>query len=100
MSPRLTLSADKCGMFVLKVDADSATVATHFQDLPVWNCSQEREEPVSATIDIKKFCMFLAWDIIHPDGVKCNILQDRMVNLFLHLADYLKLHCFLPSIAT
>ncbi|XP_076623331.1 hus1-like checkpoint clamp component [Colletes latitarsis] len=101
MSPRLTLSADKCGMFVLEIDTDSATVSTHFQDLQVWSCSQNEDvDKVSATVDIKKFHMFLAWDIVHPDVVKCNILQDRMVNLYLQLADYLKIQYFVPSIAT
>ncbi|XP_076764605.1 hus1-like checkpoint clamp component [Xylocopa sonorina] len=101
MSPQLILSADNSGTFVLKIDTDNATVSTHFRDLQVWSCSeQDRENKVSATIDIKKFFMFMAWDIMHPDGVKCNILQDRMVNLFLHIADYLKIHYFLPSMAT
>lgn len=100
MSPQLTLSADKTGVFVLKIDTDSATVSTHFQKLQVWSCSQQsQEDKISATIDIKKFLMFLAWDITHPDGVKCNILQDKMVNLFLHVADYVKIQYFLPSVS-
>lgn len=100
MSQWLTLSADNTGTLVLKIDNDSATVSAHFQELQIWSCSQQdREDKVSATIDIKKFLMFLAWDIVHPDGVKCNILQDKMINLFLHLADYLKIHYFLPSVA-
>lgn len=98
MSPRLTLCADKSGVFVLRIDTDSATVSTHFQDLQVWSCSQENEdEKVSATVDIKKFFMFLAWDVVHPEGVKCNILRDRMLNLHLHLSDYLKIHYFIPA---
>lgn len=101
MSPRLTLDASKTGVFALKVDTDSATVSTHFQELQVWSSSQRnQEDKVSATIDIKKFFMFLAWDIVHPDGVKCNIVQDRVVNLFLHVADYVKIQYFLPSVFT
>ncbi|XP_033340679.1 hus1-like checkpoint clamp component [Megalopta genalis] len=101
MSPRLTISADKSGMFVLKVDTDSATVSTHFQNLQVWSCSQKsHDDKISATIDVKKFFMFLAWDVVHPDGVKCNILEDRIVNLYLHLSDYLKIHYFIPSMTT
>ncbi|XP_016918484.1 checkpoint protein HUS1 isoform X2 [Apis cerana] len=98
MSSCLTLSADKTGTFILKIETDSATVSTHFQELQVWSCSQQNQDEISAIIDIKKFLMFLAWDIVHPDGVKCNILQNRMVNLFLHLADYLKIYYFLSSI--
>lgn len=101
MSPRLTLSADKSGNFVLEIDTDSATVSTHFQDLQVWSCSQkELNDKVSVTMDIKKFSMFLAWDVVHPDGVKCNILHDKMVNLFLHLGEYLKIHYFIPATVT
>ncbi|XP_076171536.1 hus1-like checkpoint clamp component isoform X2 [Ptiloglossa arizonensis] len=101
MSPQITISADKLGMFVLKIDTDNATVSTHFQDLQVWSCSQnEHDDKISATIDIKKFFMFMAWDVVHPESVKCNILQDRMVNLYIQLADYLKIQYFIPSIAT
>ncbi|XP_031828081.1 hus1-like checkpoint clamp component isoform X2 [Nomia melanderi] len=101
MSPRLTMSADKSGVFMLKVDTDSATVSTYFQGLQVWSCSQQDEQDkISATIDVKKFFMFLAWDVVHPDGVKCNILQDKIVNLYLHLSDYLKIHYFIPSMTT
>ncbi|CAK9829107.1 Checkpoint protein HUS1 [Anthophora retusa] len=101
MSPRITVNADKSGMFVLKIETDSATVSTHFQNLQVWSCSQQDcEDEISATVDIKKFFTFLAWDIVHPECVKCNILQDKMVNLFLQLADYLKIHYFLPAMTT
>lgn len=101
MSTHLTLTADKSGTVILKIDADSATVSTHFQGMAVWQCTQEQEDDkVSATMDIKKFLTFLAWDIVHPDGAKCNVLQDKMVNLFLHVADYLKINYFIPAMTT
>ncbi|XP_053971757.1 checkpoint protein HUS1 isoform X2 [Hylaeus volcanicus] len=102
MSPRLTITADKSGMFVLEIDTESATVSTHFQDLQVWSCSQKDvdDDKVSASIDIKKFYTFLAWDILHPESVKCNILHEQMVNLYLQLADHLKIQYFIPSLAT
>ncbi|KOC63180.1 Checkpoint protein HUS1 [Habropoda laboriosa] len=101
MSPRITISADKSGTFVLKIETDNATVSTHFQNLQVWSCSQQEcEDKISATVDIRKFLMFLAWDVVHPESVKCNILQDQMVNLFLQLSDYLKIHYFLPAMTT
>lgn len=100
MDPTLTISADKTGTFVLAVDTDSATVSTHFQNLKVWNCSQQGSQRVSATIDARKFLMFLGWDTVHPDNVKCNILQDRMVNLFLDTANDLKIQYIIPALAT
>nr|XP_003706588.1 PREDICTED: checkpoint protein HUS1 [Megachile rotundata] len=101
MSPTMTLSADKSGGFTLQVETDSASISTHFQNMQVWSCSQEQDDDkVSVVIDIRKFFMFLGWDIVHPDGVKCNMLQDRMINLFLHVADYLKIHYFIPAVAT
>lgn len=101
MSPVITLGADKSGGFVLQVETDSASISTHFQNLQVWSCSQEQEDDkISVVIDVKKFYAFLSWDIVHPDSVKCNMLQERMVNLHLQVADYLKIQYFIPSVAT
>ncbi|KAF7401403.1 hypothetical protein HZH68_007223 [Vespula germanica] len=101
MSSQLTLTADKTGMFVLRVETDSANVSTHFQELKVWSCSQVEDNfTVSATIDVKKFLTFLSWDIVHPNSVRCNILENKIVNLFLDLSGYLKVRYFLPAIAT
>ncbi|XP_034179274.1 hus1-like checkpoint clamp component [Osmia lignaria lignaria] len=100
MSPTITLGADKSGGFVLQVETDSASISTHFQNLQVWSCSQEQDDKISVVIDVKKFYTFLSWDIVHPDSVKCNMLHERMVNLHLHVADYLKIQYFIPSVAT
>lgn len=100
MSSKLTVSADKTGMFVLSIDTDSATVSTHFQDLKIWDCTQQDgNENVSATVEVKKFLMFPGWEIGNPNCVKCNILQDRMVNLFLDVTDDLKIQYFIPALA-
>ncbi|KAI4493754.1 hypothetical protein M0804_001930 [Polistes exclamans] len=98
MSPHLTLTADNTGMFILKVETDSANVSANFQGLQVWSSSQE-DRVISATIDVKKLLTFLAWDIVHPNSVRCNIIENRIVNLFLDLAGYLKVRYFVPAIA-
>lgn len=100
MSSHLTLTADKTGMFILRVETDSANVSTHFQGLQVWSCSQVEDNfSISATIDVKKFLTFLSWDIVHPNSVRCNILENKIVNLLLDLAGYLKVRYFIPAIA-
>ncbi|XP_033221542.1 checkpoint protein HUS1 isoform X2 [Belonocnema kinseyi] len=100
MSPHLILEADRSGKLVLKVDNDSASIATHFRNLNVWNSSDIEEEEITASVDIKKFHTFLSWDIIHPDSVKCNILHERTVNLHLSSEGYLTIHYFMPAIAS
>ncbi|KAK2583944.1 hypothetical protein KPH14_001203 [Odynerus spinipes] len=99
MSSQLTLEADKTGVFILRIETESANVSTHFQGLQISICSQAEDNVmISATIDIKKFLTFLAWDIVHPNSVKCNIVENKIVNLFLDLAGYLKVRYFIPAI--
>ncbi|XP_015185998.1 PREDICTED: checkpoint protein HUS1 [Polistes dominula] len=98
MSSHLTLTADKTGMFILKVETDSANVSANFPGLQVWSCSQVEDRIISATIDAKKLLIFLAWDIVHPNSVRCNIIENKIVNLFLDLAGYLKVRYFVPAI--
>ena len=100
MSPYLILEADRTGKLVLKVDNDSASIATHFRNLIVWNSSDIEEDEITASVDIKKFHTFLSWDIIHPDSVRCNILHERTVNLHLCSEGYLTIHYFMPAIAS
>ncbi|XP_012542408.2 checkpoint protein HUS1 isoform X2 [Monomorium pharaonis] len=101
MSSQLTVSANKCGMLVIKIEVDYATVSTHFKGLQVWECGEGKEtEDISAMISIKKLAMFLGWDILHPDNVKCNLLQEKMVKLTLDVGDHVKIHYFIPAIAT
>lgn len=101
MSTLLTLTADKTGLFILKIEIESANVSTHFQGLEA-SCSSQVEDNsmISATIDVKKFLTFLAWDIVHPNSVKCNIVEDKIVNLVLDLSGYLKVRYFIPAIVT
>ncbi|KMQ99509.1 checkpoint protein hus1 [Lasius niger] len=101
MSSQLVITANKCGTLILKIEVDYATVSTHFKGLQVWESRQEEESnDISATISIKKLAMFLGWDILHPDSVKCNLLQEKMVKLTLDVGEYVKMHYFIPAIAS
>lgn len=102
MSSQLTLIADRSGTLVLRVDVDYATVSTYFKELQIWEDRQEEGEnnDISATVSIKKLAMFLSWDILHPDNVKCNILREKMVKLTLDVGNHVKMHYFVPAIAS
>ncbi|XP_046620937.1 checkpoint protein HUS1 [Neodiprion virginianus] len=105
MSPQLVVTAKKTGKLILKVETSFATVATHFQDLKVGGddrdsgVSDEEEEEVSATIDIRKFGMFLTWDIIKAESVICNVVADRMINMHMNIDGHLEIHYFIPAIS-
>lgn len=98
MSSQLILAANKCGELILKIEIDFATVTTYFKNLQVLENKQEEANDICATVSIKKLAMFLNWDILHPDNVKCNILQEKMVKLTLDVGDYIKIHYFIPAI--
>ncbi|XP_077257259.1 hus1-like checkpoint clamp component [Temnothorax americanus] len=101
VSPQLTVIANKSGTLVVKIEVDYATVSTHFKGLQVWEGNEEREtNDISATVNVKKLAMFLGWDILHPDSVKCNLLREKMVKLTLDVGDHVKIHYFMPAIAS
>lgn len=100
MSCQLTIIANKCGTLITKIEVDYATVSTHFKGLQVWENKDEETGDISATVSIKKLAMFLGWDILHPDSVKCNLLQEKMVKLTLDVGDHVKMHYFIPAIAS
>lgn len=93
--------ANKCGTLIIKIEVDYATVSTHFKGLQVWENAEEQEaDDISATVSIKKLAMFLGWDILHPDSVKCHLLQEKMIKLTLEVGDHVKMHYFMPAIAS
>ncbi|XP_063845384.1 checkpoint protein HUS1-like isoform X3 [Scylla paramamosain] len=103
LSSSLTLAANRKGTLVLSVTSDAANVSTYFRNLtmPTWDlegaASQMDEEQLhSATVEIKKLISFLAGEQIGPCKVICNIVDDRMVHLFL-LHDDVILQYFLPA---
>lgn len=97
LSPLLSIYASNDGMLILKIDTDSACVSTHFPGLHVHQQNETDEERLSVTVDVKKFLMFLAWDAVHPETVKCSFRRDHMVYLHLNLNDNFKIHYFLPA---
>jgi len=56
------------------------------------------DEFFSARVDIKKFVHFLMSEQVNPVKVVCNIVDDRMLALFLVHED-ITLHCFLPAVS-
>ncbi|MPC17493.1 Checkpoint protein HUS1 [Portunus trituberculatus] len=56
----------------------------------------DKEQLHSATVEIKKLISFLAGEQIGPSKVICNIVDDRMIHLFL-LHDDVILQYFLPA---
>lgn len=98
MNSQLIVIANKRGELTLKIEVDSATVSTYFKNLKVLETRQEEADDISATVNIKKLAMFLNWDLLHPDSVKCNILEEKMVKLTLDVGDYIKIHYFIPAI--
>ncbi|XP_011156205.1 checkpoint protein HUS1 [Solenopsis invicta] len=101
MSNQLTVMANKCGTLIIKVEVDYATVSTHFKGLEVWENEEGQEnDDISAIVSIKKLAMFLGWDILHPDSVKCHLLNEKMVKLTLDVGDHIKMHYFIPAIAS
>ncbi|KYN40938.1 Checkpoint protein HUS1, partial [Trachymyrmex septentrionalis] len=100
INSQLTMIANKRGTLIIKIDVDLATVSTHFKGLQVYENEEEQEtDDISATVNIKKLSMFLGWDILHPDSVKCNLLKEKMVKLTLNVGDHVKIHYFIPAIA-
>lgn len=99
MSSQLTMTANPCGTLIIKIEVDYATVSTHFKALQVWE-SREEAGDISATVSAKKLAMFLGWDILNPDSVRCNSLQEKMVKLTLDVGDHIKMHYFIPAIAS
>lgn len=100
MSPQLTVTGNQSGALVIKIEVDYATVSTHFKGLQVWEKGGEEDGDISATVSTKKLAMFLGWDILHPDSVRCNLLQEKMVKLTLDAGDHIKMHYFIPAIAS
>lgn len=101
MSTQVTITSNRTGALVVKTDVDFATVSTHFKGLQVWESREEQEATdIFATVSTKKLAMFLSWDILHPDSVKCNILENRMVKLTLDVGEHVRMHYFVPAIVS
>lgn len=105
LSAHICVSANRSGKFIVSVTNDDVDVSTHFKHLsmPVWD-SQDNSEAVdleefhSATVDIKKFSLFLQGEQINPTKAICNIVSGHVIQMFL-LHDDVTLQYFLPAAA-
>lgn len=98
MSPILEVQADANGVLAFKADADAATITVHFSNLAVMQNNTE-DEMIMAKIDIKKFHAFVAWEAVHPTMIRCNMLNERVININLSLDDYLQIRYYIPAVA-
>lgn len=98
LAPRLTLTAENTGTLIFKVESEKASVSTYFSNLQVHK-RQQNDEAVTASVDVKKFCNFLSWDLLQPQIVHCNVLDERMINLHIRVDNHLRIHYFIPAVA-
>ncbi|XP_050730713.1 checkpoint protein HUS1-like [Eriocheir sinensis] len=106
LASALTLSANRKGMLVLSVTSDTASVSTYFRNLskPTWDLEGaptqgDEEQLFSATVEIKKLSSFLAGEQVGPAKVICNIVDERMIHMFL-LHEDVTIQYFLPATRT
>ncbi|XP_030765114.1 checkpoint protein HUS1 isoform X2 [Sitophilus oryzae] len=107
MSHTLTVSANKDGKLNLSINTSTVKLAAHFPNLNVnsfvegnvTNCSNEeiKSNSVSSTIDIKKFIMFLSGMQLNNCQAVCNIVQGKMVKLYMEQPGALLLQIFLTE---
>ncbi|KAK7078500.1 DNA damage checkpoint control protein [Halocaridina rubra] len=104
LSAHISVAANEIGTFVVSVSNDKVDIATYFRGLltPKFVDSQERsstsnrEELHSATVDIKKFALFLQGEQLNPTKAICNVVSGRLLHLFL-VNDDVTLQYYLPA---
>lgn len=63
------------------------------------NTTREDEDNIiSSTVDIKKFIMFLSGMQLNNCQAVCNIVQDKMVKLYMEQPGALLLQIFLTEV--
>lgn len=74
----------------------------HIPDAEDMECDSEENDlqTVSATIDIKKFLMFLTGMQVNNYKTTCSIVQSKMVKLALEQPGALSFQCFLTELST
>ncbi|KAK4320744.1 hypothetical protein Pmani_008401 [Petrolisthes manimaculis] len=99
----ITLAGNRRGTLVFSMSTDTVTVSTYFRHLsmPTWDRDDggrdgEPEELRSATVDIKRLALFLTGEQIGPSKVICNIVEGRLIHMFL-LHEDVTLQYFLPA---
>lgn len=107
MSHGLTVSADRNGRLTLQIKTNMVKLSAHFPNLNVESFAvghlttlsgEENEDTVSATVDIKKFLMFISGMQVNNCKTSCSIVHGSMVKLFLEQPGSLTFQCFLTEI--
>jgi len=117
MGNSLIVSANKYGRLTLKIKTNMVSLSAHFPDLSVesfavgqmqtmpdteeMECENEEQDlqMVTATIDIKKFLMFLTGMQLNNYRTTCSIVQSKMVKLALEQPGALSLQCFFTEVS-
>lgn len=87
-------------LFCAQVGNTSVNIATTFKDLRVEHETQDgstEDAVASARVDIKNFVVFLASEVMNPDKIVCQVLDNHMVHMFLSHED-LALHYLLSVV--
>ncbi|KAF2903005.1 hypothetical protein ILUMI_03174 [Ignelater luminosus] len=115
MSNALIMSANKYGRLTLKIKTNMVTLSAHFPELSVesfavghmpddeemeYESEESDLQTVSATIDIKKFLMFLTGMQVNNCKTTCSIVQSKMVKLALEQPGALSFQCFLTELSS
>uniref|UniRef100_T1JAR9 Checkpoint protein n=1 Tax=Strigamia maritima TaxID=126957 RepID=T1JAR9_STRMM len=103
ISSYLIVSANRDGNFKLGVESDMVSVTTHFADLQVLNEELANENNNNnnpqVRADIKHFAHILNGYQINPNRVVCNILNDKMLQIFI-LHDQVTFQFYIPAVTT
>lgn len=130
MSQSLVVSANKNGRLILQIKTNMVTLSAHFTDVSVLSFAgklvvvvifenwcvyspvgqiptlddletvDENLETVTATIDIKKFLMFLTGMQVTNCYTMCSIVQGKMVKLFIEQPGVISLQIFLTEVSS
>jgi len=108
MSHSLTVKANKNGKLTLQIKTNTVSLSAHFPDLGInsfaghipsgYDSEHESASDVSSTIDIKKFIMFLSGMQLNNCHAVCNIVQEKMVKLYMEQPGALLLQIFLTEL--
>ncbi|KAF5304880.1 hypothetical protein FQR65_LT00764 [Abscondita terminalis] len=116
MSHALIVSANKFGKLSLQIKTNMVNLSAHFTNLGIHSFAvghsadaegnnhelgeSTDETTVSATIDIKKFLMFLSGMQINNCQTNCSIVHGKMVKLSIEQVGVLSLQCFFTELST
>ncbi|UJR35302.1 hypothetical protein I4U23_028064 [Adineta vaga] len=93
-----TLQANKSGDMTVKIETDTAQVATYFTGLQdPNNDGNDLSQLVEVRLDIKKFAQLLHSQQPHAEKMVFNFCNNSMLHICI-VAEYFTLQCILPSI--